>query len=220
MIMVLTSSEAANQAEIERDERFRSNVKRGIGTAASLAGAGALATGGALASRIMPFLNKYIPVDLAIKGINKVSPRVGAFLKKGQEMGLDVEEGLNFIKEKISPQQEPAKENRNIIQQYSPELHKFISDQVSGGRTPIEAAAIAQHDKRFADVIKKLTKDHKTPWSSIIESIYGSGQNAQPNQSTNQQQQQTQQQPQQGQAGPGQTALMDILNRINKRLGQ
>src|SRR3954469_25048992 len=105
--MVLRSDEEANEAEIERDERFRGNVnKTAIGGSLLATGAGT-----ALASKIMPFLNKYIPVDLAIKGISKVSPKIGGFLKKGQSMGLNVEEGLNFIKEKISD--EKTKEQPN-----------------------------------------------------------------------------------------------------------
>lgn len=171
--MVLRSDEVANQAEVERDARFRSNLTKGISAAASL---GTAAVGGTLAAKVMPFLNQYIPPGLAMKGINKVSPKLGAFLQKGHEMGLDVGEGLSFIRDKLGENnRETAKENRNIIQQVSPELHSFIDQEIRKGRKPIEAGAIAQNDKRFVDVIKKLMKAHKTPWSSIIQSVYGTG---------------------------------------------
>lgn len=225
--MVLRSDEAANQAEIERDKRFRGNVGAG------LAAAGTYGVVNPLSARIMPFLNQYIPANLAMKGIEKVSPRLGAFLKKGQEMGLNVEEGLDFIKEKFG-QQEAAKENRNIIEQESPELHQFIDQEIKKGKKPIQAAAVAQKDKRFSSIIEKLMKTHKIPWSQIIESIYGNGEMAQPNaQQAEQQQlgpigqmltgqgQQSQQMPmQQGQSGQGQQALLAIMQKINQKLGK
>jgi len=227
--MVLRSDELANQAEIERDKNLRSNIGKGIGTAASLATASTL---GPLASKIMPFLNEYIPAGLALKGINKVSPKLGAFLSKGQEMGLDLESGLDYVKDKfgsVKEKKEQAKENRNIIEQESPELHQFISQEIAKGRPPLHAGGIAQQDKRFSEVIKKLSKKHKTDWSKIIEAIYGQEAKALPEQ----QQQATQpqgiqpQQPQPGQqqvqsqqqAGQGQQALMAVLQKINQRLG-
>ena len=82
----------------------------------------------------------------------------------------------DFIGEKSEEgQQEPAKQNKNIIEQESPELHSFVDQEIRKGRKPIEAAALAQKDKRFSNVIKKLMKTHKTSWSNIIESIFGSG---------------------------------------------
>jgi hypothetical protein len=206
--MVLRSDEEANQAEIERDKRLRGNIAKGVKAAASI---GAASVGGPLASKIMPFLNQYIPSSLAVKGISKVSPKLGSFLKKGQEMGLDIEEGLNFIKNEMSGEKakENAKENRNIIEQYSPELHQFIDQEIKKGRKPIEAGAIAQNDKRFKNVIGKLMKDHKTPWSNILESVYGSSEMAQ-------QPQNTSSEVQQQQPGQGQAALMAILQKIQQ----
>lgn len=214
--MVLRPDEEANQEEIERDRSFRKNLS-GAASAATGFGIGA---SGALTSRIMPFLSQYIPVDLAMKGLNKVSPKLADFLKKGKAAGLDVEEGLQFIKDKLNPktQEEPEgakeslKENRNIIEKYSPELHQFISDQIKMGRSAIEAGALASLEQKggkgFKNVIDKIVKDHKTPWSAILESVYGSEQAAKSNP-----------QQQQPNPGPGQQALMDILQKINQRLG-
>lgn len=177
--MILRSDEEANNAEVERDKSLRGNINKaaiGLGTAA---------IGGSLTGKIMPFLNQYIPAGLAMKGINKVSPKLGSFLKKGQEMGLNLEEGLSFLKDKLSNSKTDnfqTKENGNIIQQYSPELHQFLDQEIKNGRSPIEAGAIAQSNKKFSDVIKKLSKDHKTDWSSIIQSVFGNGQTAQPSQ--------------------------------------
>lgn len=175
--MVLRPDEEAAEAEKYRNERFNSNLKTGAKAALSV---GTAVAAPMAAARILPFLSEYVPLDLAMKGINKLAPKVGAFLKRGQAMGLDLKEGLDFVKEKMQPKEEekkePAKPNGNIIQQYSPELHDFISQEVSKGRSPIEAAAVAQNNNKFSKIIEKLSKDHKTPWSQIVEGIYGSGQ--------------------------------------------
>ena len=181
--MTLRPDEMAAEADVQRDRQFRSNVGKAAKTAvgvAATAGAG-VATG--VSSKVLPWLSNYIPVDLAMKGLEKVSPKVAEFLKRGQKAGLDVREGMDYVKDMVSPKSEEqseqkaeqTKEDRNIIEQYSPELHQFIEQQVASGRDPIQAGALAQNDKRFANVIKKLSQDHKTPWSSIIESVYGAG---------------------------------------------
>lgn len=202
--MILRPDEEANRSDIERDENFRSTVNKGIGTVATLGTAAGI-------GRIMPFLSKYIPADLAIKGLRKVSPKIADFLQRGKSMGLNVEEGIQYVKDTLNPKtsEPPAKENRNIIEQYSPELHQFIDQEIKKGRKAIEAGALAQSDKRFKQVIDKISKDHKTPWSAILQTVYGD-QSIQP-----QQQQNQQQQPQ----GQGQAALMAILQKIQQSRG-
>ena len=207
---MLRPDEAANRSVIERDERLRSNIGRGAKAIASIA---TTAAAPAIGSRILPFLSEYIPVDLAMKGISKISPKVGDFLRKGMESGLDVKEGLNFLKDKLTPK-ESAEESRNIIEQYDPELHQFLDQEIKKGRTPIEAGALAQLNKKFTSSITKLTKDHKTPWSGILQSVYGGQQSqAQPTQ-----EQQTNQLNQQ-QPGQGQAALMAILQKLQQSRG-
>jgi hypothetical protein len=224
MNSTLRPDERAAQAEIERAQKGKNLLTSAAGATAGAAGA----------SQILPFLNKHVPMDLAIKGISKVAPKIGALLKQGQSLGLSAQSGLDYLKGEAEKSSQPAKQNGNIIEQESPELHQFIDQEIRKGRQPIEAGALAQNDKRFSDIIKKLMKAHKTPWSSIIESIYGTGQTAMPNQ---QQQQPTngslspsgvplgnqpmQQQPQQaGQGGPGSQKLMGILNQINQQFGK
>lgn len=178
----LRPDEIESQADIERSREYDKKINSGVKSAASLAtglGAAGIAakTLGPLSSKILPFINKYIPTDLAIKGISKVSPELGGLLKKGISQGLDIKDGLDFIKGQIDKNQEPAKQNRNIIEQYDPELHQFILQQIKSGRSPLEAGALAQQDKkggnRFISAINKLVKDHKAPWSAILESVYG-----------------------------------------------
>src|ERR1044072_1057692 len=174
----LRPDEIANLSEIERSKKRDQNLKSGIG----LAGGLGVASGTGISSKILPFLSEYIPVDLAIKGISKVSPKLGDVLKKGVSKGLDPKEGLNFVKEQFSKQNEKKQQpqqNRNIIEQYSPELHQFIKSEIGKGRHPLEAGARARIDKKHEGIIKKIEKDHKTDWSSILESVYGSEQQPQ-----------------------------------------
>jgi hypothetical protein len=210
MTNYLRPDEQASYSEIERAQSRDSKISKGLKLG------GAAITGG-LGTKIAPFLSEYIPTDLALKGINKFSPKLGEFLKNGMSKGLNLKDGLNFIKENIGGEQaekkEAVKEDRNIIQQYSPELHQFIDQEVKKGRSPLEAGALAR--TKFGQIIDKITKDHKTPWSNILESVYGGQGQAQPSQTT-----QTAQQPQSGQGGPGQQALMAILQKINQGMGK
>ncbi len=203
--MVLRPDEAANQSEIQRDASFR----RSIGSAASIG----VAAGSGVASRVLPFLNEYIPTDLAIKGISKISPKLGDFIKGGIKYGLDAQEGLNYIKEQISPK-EPAKESRNIIEQYSPELFSFIKEKVNSGMSPIQAGEIAQRENRFGSAIKSIEKDHKTNWLRVLDLLFGSGQ-------AGQSQQQMQQQPPSAQGGldPQLAQIMQGIRGSMQKLG-
>ena len=226
--MIMRPDEKANQSEIERDERFRSNVNKGVATAASL---GSAAVGAGVAGRIMPFLSKYVPVDLAMKGISKISPKLGDFLKRGQSMGLNVEEGLSYVKDQLTPKKEEPKEQRNIIEQYSPELHQFIISEMQQGRSPMEAGALASMEgkstKGFKSAIDKIVKDHKAPWSAILQTVYGDqgvkkGQQQQPNQphpNSAKGQQMARQEAAQQQPGQGQAALMAILQKLQQSRG-
>ncbi len=209
----LRPDEQVTESEIRKSKTRNEQLKSGASTAASLSVGG---LGYKAASKILPFLNEYIPEDLAMKGINKVMPSVGKFLKSGLGQGLSLKSGLDFLKNEFSKteQNEPAKESKNIIEKESPELHQFISEEIKKGRKPIEAGAIAQNDKRFKDVINKLSRAHKTNWSSILESIYGSGDMTQPQQQMQQSNTQPQQQQgqQQGQLNPQiQAALQKIM---------
>ncbi len=183
-------------------------AKTGLSIAGSVAG-------GAAIGRVMPFLNELIPQSLAIKGLSKVDPRFGKFINTVLDNGGSFDEAKEFIREKAESSK-PKPDQRSIIEQYSAELNQFLTDQIQSGRSPLEAGALAQTLGKFKKEIDKMTKDHKTPFSSIIESIFGTGQTVHPTQQQAQpQQMQSQQQP-----GQGQQAMMAILQKINQRLGQ
>jgi hypothetical protein len=164
---------------------------------------------------------------MAIKGISKLSPQLGDFLKRGESMGLNVEEGLGFLRGKVNASA-TAQQQKNIVEIESPELHQFIDQEIKKGRSPVQAGAIAQQDAgKYKKVIDKLVKDHKAPWSSILESVYGQGMAQQAHQDQDQMQQQqppsqqqAQMQLQQGQqSGQGQAALMEILQKLQQQRG-
>lgn len=215
MTSYLRPDEQVTESEIRNTKRRNQDVSS-VANALPIAGAGLAKTA---ISKVMPFINQYIPKELALKGINKVMPSMGKFLQAGIKNGLSLESGLNYLKDEFSREQS-AKESKNIIEQESPELHQFISEEIKKGRKPIEAGAIAQNDKRFKDVINKLSKNHKTNWSSILESIYGSGEMAQPqsqqlgNAEQLQQQSQQGQQQQQGQMNQGIQAALDKIMKM------
>lgn len=198
-----------------------------LGSTAATLGSSVVA-GSKLLQKITPFLSKYIPEDLAIKGLSKIDPRFGKFIEKAQSAGQSFDEIKNFISEKAEEVDEkPAKENRNIIEKESPELHEFISQHIASGRSPAEAAMLAKKEDKFKRIIGKLSQSHKAPWLSIIESIFGSQPMGQ-SKATLQEQQPDQQQIVQGQMqqgqqqqnpGQGQQALMAILQKINQRMG-
>lgn len=215
--MVLRPDEEANLAEIERDKSFRSNIKSGLKTA------GGIVSGAAIA-QISPFLSPYLSSDIAMKGLQKVSPKLADFLQKGKSMGLKVEEGLQYIKDALqgSPEQasqQPPQQSTNIIKQYSPELYDFLEKEIQSGRSPDEAGALAQMEKKggkgFKSIIDKIVKDHKAPWSAILQTVFGSTQMAQPQQSAPQAQIAPAMATQPAQGG-GQARLMEVLQKLQQ----
>lgn len=173
MTIYLRPDEKTANTDIEKSKKFDKSLKLGLKTAGSIA---ATATGvgiaGKAASKILPFLNEYVPKDLAMKGLSAVSPGIAAMLRKGQDHGLDIQEGFDFVKKQITQEKKPQ-EDRNIIQQYSPELFQFLNDEIQKGRSPIEAGALAELQNNFKNIIKKMADDHKAPFSSILQTVFG-----------------------------------------------
>lgn len=165
MLSTLRPDERAAASEIERDRKLKSNLSAVAKTAVGL---GTAAFGAGLSARIAPFLSEYITPDLAVKGISKISPKLGNFLKQGQQMGMDVKEGINFLKDKM----DKPKEGRNIIQQYSDELYSFLDQNIKSGKKIVEAVAAADMDPKFKKIVNKIEQDHKTPFTNIAQSIF------------------------------------------------
>ena len=199
--MNLQPYQAASEQVQDQAKQPSRMVKSALGVAASLSAAGAVG------ARVLPFLSSFIPSDIAIKGISKVSPQLGNFIKGTVDKGYATEEVLNFVKNKISGEEEDknkAPDQRNIIEQYSPSIFGYIGDLIKGGSTPVQAAQKAKKflDAKAKSIITQMEQDHKTPFESIVESIFGGGQMAQKNPEAQQPEQiQQQAQPQQMQQG-------------------
>jgi hypothetical protein len=214
----------ANEEIVGQGDRAANFAKNAAYTGLSAASAFA---GGGLISRVLPFLNKYIPENLVRKGLQKASPGLGKFVDTALGNGKSIDEVKEFIKQKIDSSEQPeskspAKSKRNIIEQYDPELHTYLEGKIKKGKNPLVAGAQAMTHDRFSKVIKKIMKDHKAPWSDIVSSIYGTGETVQ-GQSEQAQPQQAQPQPgqqmQQGGQSQGSTRLMEALNRAQQLLG-
>jgi hypothetical protein len=214
--------EEAAEVEITRDRKNRSILS----TVAKSAGASAAA---GLAARVMPLLSDFVPTDFAVNAISKIAPQLGSFLKKGKNAGLDLREGLNYLRDNVFSEQDKDQvktqaDSKNIVQRYSPELHQYIVEQIGRGRSALEAGALATLEKSHASSIKKIVADAKIPWSEIVEASYG-GTGSMPTPGTSKQEMSPQVvvngDMKGGVAkGSGQQALAEILAKINARLGQ
>ena len=87
--------------EMKRQAEAPGKALKEVGlTAASLAG------GGAILSRVLPFLHASIPADLAIKGISKVSPGLGKFIQGAVSSGYTASNAMDYLKDKLSNKDE------------------------------------------------------------------------------------------------------------------
>lgn len=208
-------------AYLRPDEQVAQKKKESSDTMKSLLTAGTNLAGGAyLASKVAPFLSEHLPIDLAVKGISKVAPKLGKFLDEGKRMGLDVKEGIDFIKDKMQPaKEETSKESKlsNILGEFSPELQAFIEQEIQAGKAPDHAAASAMPRAEFSDIIRKIEGQSKKKFTALVRELYEGKAIDQDQNQTMQSPQATQMQGQQ--QGAGQQALMQTLQKINQRLG-
>jgi hypothetical protein len=91
----------------------------------------------------------------------------------------------------------------NVIGQYSDELRAFLENQMSKfGRSPREAAAVANLEPKLKKVMTSLEKALGKPFSQIVEEIYGSASQPQSQGAK--------------QSGAGQAALMEVLQKLQQ----
>lgn len=194
----------ANEEQIrQRDAPI--NALKQVGSAA--ASLGTAYAGGAVASslaeKVLPMLSKYIPQDLAMKGLNKIDPRLGKFVQKAMDNGESFDDAKAFIEEKAAPAAQEKKEG-NIIKQYSPSLYQYIKDMIDQGNSPLNAALKAKKNLTALGAkkaIKDIEKDHKIKFEEVVESIFGQNQQAPQGQQAQSMQAPQGQQAQQGAIG-------------------
>lgn len=143
-----------------------------IGGGAAKIGAKAISP---LIGHIGSLINEFIPENISKNGLTKLDPRFKKFIDGAIEQGYTYDDVRSFLGNKTNKE---ITQSKNIIEQYSPELHQFITEKIEQGRSPLEAGALASLERKgskgFKDVIKKLEKEHNSPFSSILETIYGS----------------------------------------------
>jgi hypothetical protein len=212
--MNLRPDEAAAEEDIERSQSTNKLLKKGANLAI---GAGTAALGIGAASKILPFLNEYVPVDLAIKGISKFNPELGKKLRKGQSLGLNLKEGFNFIRDQLTPKEEEPQEHPLVKQAKDfetnyPDIASAISNLLNQGQSPEAAAAILKKSTPFGSKIKKLEKELGKDFIDFVVELFGAqGQTMQQTQQPQQPQQMQPQQPQQQGIDP---QLMQIMQGI------
>ncbi len=176
MTNYLRPDEEQTYSEIGKAQDRDSLLKKGVKTALS---AIPIAGTAAISSKIAPFLSQYINPETALKGISKISPKMGEFLQKGISMGLPLEEGLDYIKDRMnSPKEEAKKEksnkkqNLNELGQFSPELQQFVETKIQEGKSPDHAAALAMNQAEHSDLVRGIEKKTKKRFTAFVREIY------------------------------------------------
>lgn len=66
--------------------------------------------GSSIVSRILPLLNKFVPPEIAKKGLSKINPQIGKFINSADKAGYPYEDTREFLEEKFQPALEEMNE--------------------------------------------------------------------------------------------------------------
>ncbi len=210
MTNYLRPDELASESEIRKAKTRTGDVRSILETASSFGTAG---IGAKAASKILPLINQYIPEDLALKGINKIMPNVGNFLKQGMKQGLSLKSGLDFLKQNLQPQQQDQPQEDPIIKQAKdfetsyPDIIKALMAKINEGQPPEAAAAILKNSAPFSQKIKKIEKDTGKNFIDFILEMMGGNTSSQ------------MQKPNQGQSIPGGSAEGNAFGNLQTPKG-
>lgn len=169
--MSIAPYQGANQAVQNRNEKL---VRKGISaikTGASLAaGMGAAQ----LTAKITPFLSDLISPDIFFKGLSKINPHLANFIKKAQDNGYGYEDIKEFLKEKVSPQEDKEfqKNPFMFLEGYDPNLVNFVQNNLKQRKSVREIGSLAKNSKEFAKVIKRIEQDTKEPIEDLLERLF------------------------------------------------
>jgi hypothetical protein len=183
-------------------------------------GAIGLAGSGALANKILPFLNQHIPENLMQKGLSKINPKLGSFVSQALDMGFGADEIRGFLSNKLGQGDKNKEEKKsfiNPIQDFEstyPKIAQALANTMKNGQTPEAAAAILKNSSSFSGDIRKLEKEIGKNFIDYVTEIFGSMQQ----QAAPQQMQQEQPQAEQTQQANGgiDQQIMAALDRILK----
>lgn len=191
-------------------------------------GAAGLVGTGKIASKILPFLNQFIPNDLRQKALTKIDPRLGSFYQQAEDYGFDQNQILDFMKNKFTeekktsePSEHPLIAQAKDFETNYPDIIKALMGYINQGQTPQAAAAIIKQSSPFNQKIKKIEKDTGKNFVDFILELMGGDQQGQA-QLQPQQQAQSMQARQEiqptAQQGPSADiqALMQALEKFNQ----
>lgn len=199
------------EEEIQRQNQLPlKDINTAFNIGSSLAGASLLAKG-------LPLVNKLIPQDLSMKGLSKISPILGKFAKKALNEGFSFDDVRDFISENAE-----KKKSKGIFQQLIgdveistlPESQRKQLGFLQMAAEELEKKGVGPNDEPF----KKLAKKVKDVLKGKTKVLEAEAMEQQPifttqedlaRHNANYEAQQTSQQ-----AGPGQQALMAILQKI------
>jgi len=111
----------ASQKEVEQSYE----PKKLLGQAASLAGGVA---GGSALARFIPLLSNLIPSSLAVKGLSKISPRLGNFFAGITSTGNTIDDGLDYLRKQAGLKDEED-EDEKLSQGYQGQLDQLAQMQ-------------------------------------------------------------------------------------------
>lgn len=159
----------------QANKEIRRQGELPLKTLATAGSFGASALGGIALGRVLPFLSKFIPQDLAIKGLSKIDPRFGKFINKALSEGKSFEEIKDFIRNKASPEESkeiaiPAENQPELSpsgfppkreQEQQEPPPQQMQEQTSQQRSPLDE--LAGIDESLAQFIKGHIQNGKTP---------------------------------------------------------
>lgn len=64
-------------------------------------------------NKILPLLNRLVPPAMAFKGLQKIDPRIGKFLTNSVSYGYGLDQSLDYLRNRFSPEEEPRTGNLN-----------------------------------------------------------------------------------------------------------
>lgn len=205
----------------EKSERDYGRIKKGLATAATIIGP---AAGASILSKALPFLAENIGAETAIKGLKAVHPKFGSFIEEGLKSGGSFDEIKGFIKEKITTAQEA--EPQSIFQEIVADYPVDSLDEEGQKQLSFIENVANQLEQKGKDITDPAFKKIKKRVSDLFKGKSGIMMQEMARSADMQQEianQAEPMQPQQGQMvsgmGPGQKALMDILQRIQQRRG-
>lgn len=142
-------------------------------------GAIGLSGSGALANKILPLINQFIPENIMQKGLAKINPKIGSFVDQALNMGFGADEVREFLKEKLVTGAEKKEEKKppvHPLQEFEtnyPEIAQALANTMKQGQSPEVAAGILKTSSVFGKLIKKLEKDIGKNFVDYILELFG-----------------------------------------------